>query len=82
MSPYDHVKQYITTDLLPYIDDTADIKQINFLTYGLDSLKIMTFINFLERTFSIVISDDVLPVNFSTMDDILNLIKTSTSLSP
>jgi acyl carrier protein len=69
------IKQYILTELLPYLTETINPEEINLLANGLDSLKIMRLVNFIENNFHITIPDEsIVPKNFATISDILTLI--------
>ena len=65
----------ILTELRPEFDFTQE--GVNFIEEGmLDSFDMVSLVNELDQTFGISIDGvDILPENFATVDDIVNLLK-------
>ncbi len=75
MNAFNLIKKYIIAELMPYLDNSTNFEEFNLLANGLDSLKIMLLINFIEETFNVNIPDELSqPSNFSTITDILELL--------
>jgi acyl carrier protein len=70
------IKNFITSELMPYLGNSINFDNFNLLANGLDSLKIMLLINFIEKTFNVTIdNEDSLPENFATLSDIIKLLE-------
>lgn len=70
------LKSFLQTELARDRGD-VDIEKDSLVDSGvIDSLGIMKLVEFIERDFSVTISDDdLLPENFETLDDIEKLIE-------
>lgn len=69
------IKQFIQDSLLPL--ETSEIKlEDNLFEFGLDSLKMMKLINFLEDEFKITVPfEKVNPTQFSNINNIVELVR-------
>lgn len=70
------LKQFIKQELMPYLDETVDLDSLNLLSQGLDSIKIMRLIYFIEKIGGITIpNDQIEPKHFATLQTIVDLIQ-------
>jgi acyl carrier protein len=68
------IRNFIKNDLLPLATSLKD--QDNLIEYGLDSLKMMRLVSFIEDTFEITIPHQNMNLtNFKSIKNITNLIK-------
>lgn len=70
------ITQFITTELMPYLENKPDMYHLNLLAQGLDSLKLMHLIDFVEKTAGCEFSAaDSVPANFVSVYEIMQLIE-------